>query len=170
VREAFRARVARTTLALVSGLWAGGLLALGAVAAPTLFRTLQAPALAGRTFGAVLGVFDRVETGFAAAALLACAAWVAGPPRSRRMWTALLLVLFMTLTTGLTAFAIHPAVVRERNSVAGFDGLPSGHPSKARFDALHRASVRASSAKLVSAFLLLGICAWGPRPGDPDGS
>ena len=66
----------------------------------------------------------------------------------------------MAVLAGLTAFGVHPAVVAERSRVGNFDALPEGDPSKARFDALHRASVRLSGAKLVLGLLLLGGAAW----------
>lgn len=148
---------------VIVGLWTGGLLALGAVAAPAVFSAAPSRPLAGRIFGAVLLRFDKVELAFAAAALctmVLLAVFTAG----RRRWIGLVLATMLTSLACVTALGVHPAVVAERTKIVNFDSLSEGDPSKARFDALHRLSVRLSGAKLLLGLLLLGGTAWGfPR-------
>ncbi len=161
-------RFLRTALIVVAGLWTGGLLALGAVAAPAIFGAAPSRPVAGGVFGAILLRFDKVELVFAAAALLGAAALTLRSKR-RRPWLSLALSAVLAVLACLTAFGVHPAVVSERSRVGNFDALPDGDPSKARFDALHRTSVRLSGAKLLLGLLLLGGAAWRPAEPDPHG-
>jgi putative copper export protein len=170
VSKGLRVRAGRALHSTAVGLWTGGLVALGAVAAPTLFATLGNRPLAGRAFGAILYRFDRVELALAAAALVGLLVSLPGAARTRRTWLTLGLTLLMVVLAGVTAFGIHPAVVRERSAVARFDELPEGDPAKARFDALHRASVRTSSAKLLGGLVLMFLSGWGPRPPERHGA
>lgn len=168
--DGLRVRAARAVHGTAVGLWTGGLLALGAVAAPALFATLGSRPLAGKAFGAILYRFDRVELVLAAAALAGIAVSLPGARRTRRSWLALGLTVLMAVFAGVTAFGIHPGVVRERAAVPRFDELPEGDPAKARFDALHKASVRVSSAKMLAGLAVLFLAAWGPRPDERHGA
>lgn len=53
------AAVAETAATLAMALWLGGLLALGAMAAPTVFRMLEGDS-AGTVMGTIFGKFDRM--------------------------------------------------------------------------------------------------------------
>ena len=151
---------------LVLGLWTGGLLALGAVAAPAIFTAAPSRPVAGKIFGAILLRFDKVELAFAVAALLSMAV-IAVRAKGRRPWLPLVLTVAMGGLACMTAFEVHPAVVEERAKVGNFDLLPDGDPAKARFDALHRTSVRLSGTKLLLGLLLLASTAWGlPKTDD----
>lgn len=157
-------RLLRTSHLVVVGLWTGGLLALGAVAAPAIFGAAPSRPVAGTIFGAILLRFDKVELVFASVSILGAIALTV-ISKGRRPWFSLTLTVALALLASVTAFGVHPAVVAERSKVGNFDKLPEGDPSKVRFDALHRASVRLSGAKLLLGLLLLGGAAWSlPKP------
>ncbi len=125
-------------------LWIGGLTALGAVAAPTLFAALQAHdaaggrALAGDVFG---DMFVRAQHGawmLALLLLIGFTARAAVGPRPRflaiRMWT----VTGMLAASLATALLIAPRIDAIRRSAHGaVASLPDADSQKAEFGWLH---------------------------------
>lgn len=146
-----RAALAAYFLALA--LWVGGIAALSWVAAPAVFKTAPSRPVAGEIFGSVLRAFGYVE--MACAAVLAVSAIVLGWRSPEEGWikaTRLVLVGLMVALLMTYALGVHPAMAQERARVADFAARAEGDPARARFDRLHRWSVR-----LVGTNLLIGI-------------
>lgn len=132
----------RLLTVLVLAVWVGGLVALGAAAAPAIFDATadleNGRTVAGRLVEVVLGRFFQGAWGLAAtlAALLGLRAAVGPRPRpfAVRLW----LVLLMLLATATTQWYVAPAIREIRDSVAGpVAGLPAGDARVATFGRLH---------------------------------
>jgi hypothetical protein len=134
-----------TLLALA--LWIGGLVALGAAAAPQLFTVLAAQdptsgrETAGMLFGAVLERFQYYVWGFAALLFFSLGIRAALGPRPRRfavrMWT----VSAMLVGSLVTGLYIAPSIDGIRREVPGpVASLPDSDPRRATFGRLHGAS------------------------------
>jgi len=137
---------------LALALWVGGLAALSLVAAPVVFKTAPSRPVAGEIFGSVLRAFGYVE--MACAAVLAVSSIVLGLRSPEEGWVRgvrLALVGLMLLLLVTYALGVHPAIAQERDRIPNFAALTEGDPARARFDRLHRWSVR-----LVGANLLVG--------------
>ncbi|HXG59987.1 MAG TPA: DUF4149 domain-containing protein [Planctomycetota bacterium] len=137
---------------LALALWVGGLAALSLVAAPVVFKTAPSRPVAGEIFGSVLRAFGYVE--MACAAVLAVSSVVLGLRSPEEGWVKgvrLALVGLMLLLLVTYALGVHPAIAQERARIPNFAALGEGDPARARFDRLHRWSVR-----LVGANLLIG--------------
>jgi uncharacterized protein DUF4149 len=126
----------------------GGGFALGALAAPAIFRTVRSRSEAGTIFGAILERFD----GVALAALLLVAlttilrAGVADEdPRDLRIlarWISLALMGIATLYASAWASPVARGI---RKATPGFDDLPESDPRRREFRRLHARSSRAFS-------------------------
>ena len=124
----------------------GGGFALGALAAPAIFRTIGSRSEAGTVFGAVLERYD----GVAILALLLVAlttvlrAGVADEdPRDPRIvarWVALALMGAATLFASAWANPVARAI---RKQTPGFDDLPDSDVRRREFRSLHERSRRA---------------------------
>ena len=135
----------------------GGGFALGALAAPAIFRTLGSRSEAGTVFGAVLERFD----GVALAALVLVglttvlrAGAADEDPRDLRIlarWIALALMGAATLYASAWASPVARAI---RRQTPGFDDLPDSDIRRREFRTLHRRSTRAFSLAV-----LLGVVA-----------
>lgn len=148
-------RSAHVVYFLSLAVWVGGLAALTAVVAPTLFRQTSRGA-AGALFGPTLRAFGYVE--MACAALLLVSSVVLWKLDPRAGWAEnvrMALVAAMILLLFSYAFGVHPAIAEERARIASFETLPDGDPQRARFDRLHRWSVRLVGANLLAGLLLL---------------
>jgi hypothetical protein len=139
-------------------LWVGGLTALSFVVAPTLFRTVRP--VAGEAFGGILRAFGYVE--MACAGLLAVASVALFRWASEDAWmkvfrlaaVGVMLILTLSYTLG-----VNPAIAQERARIPNFASLPEGDPAKARFDRLHRWSVRLAAANLLVGWALVLVSA-----------
>ena len=130
----------------------GGGLALGAFAAPAIFRTLRSRSEAGTVFGAVLERFD----GAAIIALVLVglttvlrAGAVDEDPRDLRIlarWIALALMGAATLYASAWASPVARAI---RRQTPGFDDLPESDLRRREFRSLHRRSTRAFTIAVV---------------------
>jgi hypothetical protein len=125
-------------------IWVGGLAALGFVAAPVIFSTLQASdpaggrALAGLVFGAVFNRFQSASLAMAAILIgLLVLRALLGPRPLRlawRVWT----VAFMLGISAVSLFLISPRIDRLRQAVPGtIAALPDTDARKAEFGRLH---------------------------------
>ena len=137
--------------------WVGGLVALTIVAAPSIFKHAPSRAAAGAIFGPTLRTFAWVE--------LACAILLAGSsilislknPRSGPVEIIRLSIVgIMVLVLFSYAFGVYPAVATEREKIAN---LPEDDPGRARFDRLHRLSVRLVGTNLLAGMVLLVLSA-----------
>ena len=160
-------RWAQAIFVTALGLWVGGMATLGLVVAPAVFRTVPSRLQAGTIFGAVLERFGPLQIGLGAVCLLMLAILRLGTALSDRAAVLRLGGILMML-----ALVIHshhhlaPEIVREREAIVGFDSIPSGTPQKARFDHLHKTSVRLSVATLVIGIAVLVCSSLGPKPAD----
>jgi hypothetical protein len=135
---------------IASLVWAGGLLALGAIAAPIVFRSGNPEA--ATLMMSIFVRFDRVAVA-AAAALLAAEAislLTRRPMRRADRVTRVGLALVLAACAGLQAWYLSPAItgmyqqgVRRNVGAAG-----------ARFERVHRASERTSKATAFAALAL----------------
>jgi hypothetical protein len=124
--------------------WTGGLAALGLVAAPAIFATLEArdPAggrtLAGEVFGVVFQRFQYVALAFGALLVAVLVVRALLGPRPLRFAWRLWAVVAMTAATAATVFVLAPRIDRIRRDTPGaVAALPDGDPRKAEFGRLH---------------------------------
>ena len=134
----------RAAALLVLALWVGGLAALGLVAAPAIFSTLEAhdPAggrtVAGLVFGAVFGQFQHWSwlLGGLTVVLLFVRALLG--PRPRRLGWRVGLAAAMLALSVVTSQVISPRIERIRQETAGaIATLPAGDPRRVEFGRLH---------------------------------
>jgi hypothetical protein len=131
---------------------------LAFIVAPTLFRTARP--VAGTVFGSILRSFGMLQIVFAVLALAAVVVLHAtGNLRPRTGYVRLGILLLMLLLVCGSQFFIGPAIERERAAVPNFDSVPAGVPARARFDALHRWSVRVAGLTLLLGAGLLVVSA-----------
>jgi hypothetical protein len=128
-------------------LWIGGLVALGAIGAPTIFSVLElrdavhGREIAGLVFGTVFERFQYVALALAAIVGASLGARAAIGPRPRhfklRLWT----LLGLLALGAATAFEIAPRIDAIRTSVNGpVANLPDTDPRRVLFGRLHGAS------------------------------
>ena len=132
-------------LAILSlALWIGGIVALGALAAPTLFEVLETHdpaggrALAGLLFGAIFERFQYSAWGLGGVVLASLAARAALGPRPRRfavrMWTTLGM---MAVSAGVVLY-VTPRIEAIRDSTPGpVARLAEGDSRRTEFGLLH---------------------------------
>jgi hypothetical protein len=134
----------RVASLVVLAIWVGGLAALGFVAAPAIFKSLEAadPAggrvLAGLVFGSVFRNFQYLSLGLAAilVSLFVLRALLGPRPlrMSWRVWT----VAAMVAMSAATLFVISPRIDQLRTEVTGaISALPDTDPRKSEFGRLH---------------------------------
>jgi len=135
----------------------GGGFALGALAAPAIFRTARSRGEAGTIFGAVLHRFDGVAT---SAVLLIGLTTVlrAGAadedPRDLRILARWIVLALMSLATLYASAWASPVARAIRTQTPGFDDLPDNDARRREFRGLHERSRRAFSLAV-----LLGVLA-----------
>ncbi len=129
---------------ILIALWIGGLIALGAIAAPTVFSVLQdydplgGRTLAGEVFGAVFRRFQPVSWTIGGLLLVSLVIRAALGPRPRRLAVRLWLVITMLAISVGTAWLIVPRIDRIRREVPGvIANLADDDPRKLTFNRLH---------------------------------
>lgn len=135
----------------------GGILVLGAIVAPALFRKLDRP-VAGEVFGAILGRFARVRMIALAATLIAAAikfgVWEQAMSAPRYgswiilRWLALALMATMLL---YETARLHPEMERRRSGLADGAEDPRFRQLHRRAEALVRVTLIASVVALILA-------------------
>ena len=137
----------RVASLVVVSMWTGGLAALGFVAAPEIFATLEAaePAtgrvLAGQVFGAVFARFQHYVWILGAVLIGLLIARALLGPRPRKLGLRILVVAVMISLGAATAFAITPRIDAIRTETNGsIAGLPDSDSRKAEFGRLHALS------------------------------
>jgi uncharacterized membrane protein len=151
-------RTARALYFTALGIWVGGMATLAFIVAPTLFRTARP--VAGTVFGAILRGFGTLQVVLGVIAVVAVVLLMkAGELKTRTGGIRLGVLAVMLLLVVTSRFYLGPAIERERNSIANFDAIPTGVPAKARFDSLHRWSVRLAGATLIAGAGLLALSA-----------
>ena len=147
-------------LALV--VWLGGMVALGAVVAPTIFQVLQAGdpgngrALAGAAFGAMLGRFHGVAYGAGGLMLVTLALMRILGPKPVHFAARALIVLAMLGIAIYSGLAVLGRIDEIQAAVGTLPSrLPAGDPRRVEFDGLHALATRLMSANIVGALILL---------------
>ncbi len=149
-------------LAIVGlGLWIGGLVALGAVGAPTLFSVLEAaqgPAgreLAGAAFGAIFERFQYVALGLGVLVGASLGVRAAIGPRPTHFKLRLWAVIGLLTMALATAFVVAPQIDRIRGSVdAPIARLPETDARRITFGRLHGLS---NALMVVTVLVGLGL-------------
>ena len=147
-------------LALV--VWVGGLLALGAIAAPAIFDVLTARAaidgrlLAGSVFGEILRRFHHLSYGCAGVLLGSLTLRAVLGPRPRRYAIRAGLGALMLGAVLYSAFFVEPRIERAPRDIGMAPSrLPEGDPRRVAFGRLHATSTALESVPLVGGLLLL---------------
>src|SRR5262245_65354867 len=151
-----------TLLALA--VWIGGLLALGAVAAPAIFQVVAdkgvpaGRALSGAIFGDVLRRFHLVSYACGAWILLSLVARALLGPRPRRFAIRACIAAVMlgaSLYSGFVVSASISHVQQEIGQDVSASTLPADDPRRAAFDRLHGRSTLLHFVPLVGGLVLL---------------
>jgi Domain of unknown function (DUF4149) len=128
-------------------LWVGGLVALGAIVAPTLFDVLETrDGLAGREtagliFGSVFEFFIQASWVLGGIVMTSLGLRAALGPRPKRMAIRTWTVAAMMGVGAVTAFVIVPRIDAARSRAAGpVAALATDHPVRVEFGRLHGAS------------------------------
>jgi hypothetical protein len=148
-------RVAATFGVLAAGLWVGGLVALGACAAPMVFELTPAP-YSGHAMGAAFARFDQIALGCAVAAMAAEVArtWAAGrasrrPAARVRRIVAVLMALgaaYVALVATPTINELHRAGVRRNDGAEGV-----------RMEAVHKQAEAVGKAQVFLGLALVAL-------------
>ena len=156
----YKARLA-AALSLVStlalALWFGGLVVLGAVVAPIVFRTVHAPTSAD-AMTLVFARFDSLKVGAALAALVAEAARIRMATCVGKLCAIRGVALLLAASLAITGATIVTPVVAELHHGGAVRGVGSEGQKLERYHA------RAEGLAKAEVFLLLavfGVCAMG---------
>jgi hypothetical protein len=129
---------------LILAVWIGGLVAIGGIAAPTVFGVLETldphsgRDTAGRVFGAIFTRFQQMSwvLGGALMLLLIARRMLGPPPRLFNVRIAALMVMLGLSIT--TAVVISPRIVAIRDGTpGGVSALSSDDPRRLEFGRLH---------------------------------
>jgi hypothetical protein len=144
--------------------WIGGLLALGAIAAPAIFDVVAARGIAdarivsGAIFGEALRRFHLVAYGCGAAVVLALVARAVLGPRPRRFAVRLGVGAAMfaaALYAGVVVHARITSLQQEIGANVSASSLPAGDPRRVEFGRLHGRSALVQFVPIVGGLLLL---------------
>lgn len=132
--------------------WVGGMVALGALAAPALFRHLPS-GQAGTIFGAILRRFAYVELACGVVALTgASMTYAATRHWAVFSWIRIVALTAMLLISAGATFGVNPKVARLRD-------VP-GEEARREFDRLHGTSERLALLNVLLGTALLAVSAW----------
>lgn len=147
---------------LAVAVWIGGLLALGAVAAPSVFDVValrdvaNGRVLSGAIAGEMFRRFHLVAYGCGVVILAALAARAVLGPRPRRFAVRMGLALVMLGTTLYSGLVVSRAIERLQREVgAAPSSLPEHDPRRAAFGRLHAQSSGIQLVPLVGGLVLM---------------
>lgn len=158
--------VLRFATLLAIAVWVGGLLALGAIAAPAIFDIVAARGvpdariLSGAVFGEVLRRFHLVAYGCGLVILVALFARAVLGPRPRHFalrFAIATVMLGAALYSGIAVSQRIADVQREIGARVAASSLPEGDPRRAAFGRLHALSTLIQLVPLVGGMVLLGM-------------
>jgi putative copper export protein len=141
--------------------WAGGLVALGAVAAPAAFDVLGARgpegrAAAGAVFGETLRRFHTIAYLCGAVVLISLVARALLGPRPGWFSLRLLIAAAMLAAAIVTGFVLIPQIEEAQRSLGGqVAALPEADPRRAAFGRLHGLSASLQLVPVVGGLTLL---------------
>jgi uncharacterized membrane protein len=142
--------------ALGMTVWLGGIVALGAIVAPTLFRRLPRHE-AGALFGPMLRIFEKVSLGAAVFAVTGAAAKAYIAEQNVNLWSVLRYVALFAMCALLFAAnsLIHPAIRKVQEANPNVSQLPETDPARMRFQMLHKLSERLMMGQLAFGLVVL---------------
>jgi hypothetical protein len=156
--------VLRFATVLAIGVWIGGLIALGAIAAPAIFEVVslrQVPdgrILSGAIFGEVLRRFDLVSYGCGALVLATLAVRAVLGPRPRRFSLRAgiaVLMLSASMYSGMVLSSRIAAVQQKIGAGVAPSSLPAGDPRRVEFGRLHGQSTLVQLVPILGGLVLL---------------
>jgi hypothetical protein len=151
----------RYAAVLALALWTGGLVVVGAVAAPAIFDVLGARGTEGRVLaGAVVGDllqrFSVVAYGCAAVVLLSLAARGVLGPRPRRFAYRVAGLLLMSAATLYAGLVLAPRIAAMQRSIGvAPSSLAETDPRRVEFGQMHGMSVSLQLIPLLGGLALL---------------
>ncbi|MEO6214295.1 MAG: DUF4149 domain-containing protein [Vicinamibacterales bacterium] len=152
----------RFAASVAIALWMGGLLALGAIAAPSIFDVIAARSvpdgrvLAGAVFGEALSRFQPFAYGAAAVVILSLVTRAALGPRPARFRTRFSVLGLMLAATLYAGFVLTPQIERARVAAGGApSSLAEGDPRRVSFGRLHGLSAVLQLVPILGGLALL---------------
>jgi hypothetical protein len=151
----------RYAAVLALALWTGGLVVVGAVAAPSVFDILGAHGaegrvLAGAVVGALLERFTMIAYGCAAVVLLSLVTRGVLGPRPRRFAYRVGGLLLMTAATLYAGAVIAPRIAAMQRSIGTApSALAESDPRRVEFGRLHGTSASLQLVPLLGGLALL---------------
>lgn len=149
---------------LAAAVWFGGLLTLGAVAAPAVFDTMTAQHVAdprgvsGAVVGEILGRFHLVSYGCAILALATLIARAVLGPRPRRFAARVGLIAAMLAASLYSGIVLRGQIDQVRQEIgASPSTLPPGDDRRVRFGRLHARATTVQIVPLLGSLVLLAF-------------
>jgi hypothetical protein len=135
-------------------LWIGGAIALGALVAPQLFRTLPRPQ-AGSIFGPTLRRFARLRVGALIATIVAAGVKYAVWERTPNAWIAIrwTALLFMAAAVLYEIASLERALETRRVQLT--PDMDEEHPHRRDFNALHKRAEALLKASVLAAIVAM---------------
>jgi len=156
--------VLRFATVLAIAVWIGGLLGLGAIAAPAIFEVVslrQVPdgrMLSGAIFGEVLRRFDVVSYGCGTLILAALAVRAVLGPRPRRFSVRLGIAVLMLSVSMYAGMVLSSRIERVQQSIGATvapSSLPEGDPRRVEFGRLHGQSTLIQLVPILGGLVLM---------------
>lgn len=168
-RRSLADRIAASVAALAAGIWVGGMVALGACAAPFVFRMTPAP-LSGHAMGAAFARFDQIAIGASVVILGAevVRTWV-GRKRSKKPAARVrrILAMLMALAAVYIGMTLTPAI----NNLHAGGAIRGEGPNGQELDRIHKRAELVGKAEITGgvALVVLHVFTLGARrPEDDD--
>jgi uncharacterized membrane protein len=146
---------------LALAVWVGGLITLGAVAAPAIFDELGAAGndgrfRAGQVFGEILRRFHSVAYGCAAVIVTSLGARAVLGPRPRRFAIRASIAALMLAATAWTGLVMLPRAAQAQKEIGRVpSSLPDSDPRRARFVRIHRLTTGLELVPIAGGLMLL---------------
>jgi hypothetical protein len=138
-------------------LWVGGTL-LVVLAAPVFFRGLASRDRAGDLFDEILRRFEAVKHVLSLSLVVAVFMELEKRGRLEGPGIASGIAIFLAVASNVyLAMVLRPRIKYFRMKVGSFDSAPADDPWKAKFDRLHRRSVRVMTLGWIAAAVALGL-------------
>jgi hypothetical protein len=155
-------RALRYAALLAIVVWVGGLITIGAIAAPAIFDIAAARGIpdarvqSGAIVGEIIRRFHHVGYAAGAVLLLSLMSRAALGPRPRRVALRAGLALLMLVAVGYSGFVVTPRIDRLQSSIgAAPSTLPAGDSRRVEFGRLHMQSFGVQMIPLLGGVLLL---------------
>lgn len=140
-------------------LWVGGTL-LVVLAAPVIFREVKSRDQAGSVFGEILRRFEAVKQVLSLVLVIGIFVYLERGGGQSKAHVAAAVAIFTAIATNVyLAMVLRPRMKYFQLKVGSFDSAAPDDPWKARFDRLHRRSVRVLVLGWIAAGA--GLALWG---------